>query len=91
MRSALTGLTSYSEWTGVLLSTLLRESGIRQSASWVLAEGADAAHIALSIPIDKALNDVLVAYAQNSEALRPEQRYPLRLVVPGWEDNISVK
>jgi len=85
------GLTSCSEWTGVLLSTLLRESGIRQSASWVLAEGADAAHMARSIPVGKAMNDVLVAYAQNGEALRPEQGYPLRLVVPGWEGNISVK
>ena len=85
------GLTSCSEWTGVLLSTLLRESGLRPQASWVLAEGADAARLARSIPLTKALDDVLVAYAQNGEALRPGQGYPLRLVVPGWEGNVSVK
>ena len=44
-----------------------------------------------SIPIDKALKDILVAYGQNGEALRPEQGYPLRLIVPGWEGNVCVK
>src|SRR5688572_25123781 len=71
------GLTSCSEWTGVWLSTLLQECGVRAGASWVLAEGADAARMARSIPLDKAMNDVLIAYAQNGEALRPEQGYPL--------------
>ncbi len=85
------GLTSCSEWTGVWLSTLLRECGVRAAGSWVLAEGADAARMARSIPIAKAMDDVLVAYAQNGEGLRPEQGYPLRLVVAGWEGNISVK
>jgi sulfane dehydrogenase subunit SoxC len=85
------GLTSCSEWTGVWLSTLLRECGVRASASWVLAEGADAARMARSLPIGKAMNDVLIAYAQNGEALRPEQGYPLRLVAPGWEGNVNVK
>jgi sulfane dehydrogenase subunit SoxC len=85
------GLTSCSEWTGVWLSTLLRECGVQGGASWVLAEGADAARMARSIPLDKAMSDVLIAYAQNGEALRPEQGYPLRLVVAGWEGNVSVK
>ena len=85
------GLTSCCEWTGVWLSTLLRECGVRSAGSWVLAEGADAVRMARSIPIAKAMDDVLVAYAQNGEALRPEQGYPLRLVVAGWEGNISVK
>jgi sulfane dehydrogenase subunit SoxC len=85
------GLTSCCEWTGVWLSTLLRECGLRAAGSWVLAEGGDAARMARSIPIAKAMDDVLVAYAQNGEALRPEQGYPLRLVVAGWEGNISVK
>jgi sulfane dehydrogenase subunit SoxC len=85
------GLMSCSEWTGVRLSTVLRECGIGAAASWVLAEGADACRMARSIPIAKALDDTLVAYGQNGEALRPEQGYPLRLVVPGWEGNISVK
>lgn len=85
------GLTSCSEWTGVWLSTLLRECDAQADASWVLAEGADAARMARSLPMAKALNDVLIAYAQNGEALRPEQGYPLRLVAPGWEGNVNVK
>lgn len=85
------GLTSCSEWTGAWLGTLLRECGIQSTASWALAEGADAARVARSIPIAKALDNVLVAYAQNGEPLRPEQGYPLRLVVPGWEGITNVK
>ena len=85
------GLTSCSEWTGVWLSTLLRESGVQPRGTWILAEGADACKLARSIPIAKAMHDVLLAYGQNGEALRPEQGYPLRLIVPGWEGNVSVK
>jgi len=85
------GLLSCSEWTGVLLSTLLQEAGLKDSAQWIVAEGADAARHTRSIPIHKALDDVIVAYGQNGEAIRPEQGYPLRLVVPGWEGNINVK
>lgn len=85
------GLVSCSEWTGVLLSTLLNEVGVKPEARWVLAEGADASRLARSVPLEKAMDDVLVAYAQNGEAVRPEQGFPLRLVVPGWEGNISVK
>jgi sulfane dehydrogenase subunit SoxC len=85
------GLTSCSEWTGVWLSTLLRECGPGAGATWLLAEGADAARVARSLPMRKALDNVLVAYAQNGEPLRPEQGYPLRLVVPGWEGITNVK
>lgn len=85
------GLVSCSEWTGVSLSTLLREAGIRSGGKWILAEGADACRLARSIPLAKALDDTLVAYGQNGEALRPEQGYPLRLVVPGWEGNVNIK
>jgi sulfane dehydrogenase subunit SoxC len=85
------GLTSCSEWTGVWLSTLLRECGVQPKGTWILAEGADACKLARSIPIAKATRDVLVAYGQNGEALRPEQGYPLRLIVPGWEGNVNVK
>jgi sulfane dehydrogenase subunit SoxC len=85
------GMTSCSEWTGVWLQTLLRECGVRSAATWLLAEGADAARVARSIPIAKAMSDVLVAYAQNGEPLRPEQGYPLRLIVPGWEGIINIK
>jgi sulfane dehydrogenase subunit SoxC len=85
------GLVSCSEWTGVLLGTLLREAGLKTSARWIVAEGADASRHSRSIPVEKALDDVLVAYGQNGEAVRPEQGYPLRLVVPGWEGNVNVK
>lgn len=85
------GLTSCSEWTGVRLASLLTEVGVEPRASWVLAEGADGAAMTRSIPLQKCLEDVIVAYGQNGEALRPEQGYPLRLVVPGWEGNISIK
>jgi sulfane dehydrogenase subunit SoxC len=85
------GLVSCSEWSGVLLSTLLREAGLKDSARWIVAEGADASRHSRSIPIGKALDDVIVAYGQNGEAVRPEQGYPLRLVVPGWEGNVNVK
>ncbi|MBI5444584.1 MAG: sulfite dehydrogenase, partial [Deltaproteobacteria bacterium] len=88
---AVDGLVSTSEWTGVLLSTLLWEAGVEPSARWVVAEGFDAAAMTRSIPMEKAVADVLVAYGQNGEALRPEQGYPVRLVVPGWEGNINVK
>ena len=87
----LAGLTSQSEWTGVSLATLLREAGVRPGASWFLAEGSDAAVMTRSIPLDKGLEDALVAYAQNGEAIRPAQGYPARLLLPGWEGNTSVK
>ena len=85
------GMLSCSEWTGVRLSTLLAEVGIKPTAKWLLAEGADGAAMGRSIPIEKALDDVIVAYAQNGEMIRPEQGYPIRLVNPGWEGNTSVK
>lgn len=85
------GLLSTSEWTGVPLSTILREAGIEDSAQWVLAEGADAAVMTRSIPLDKCWDDALLAYGQNGEAIRPEQGYPLRLVVPGFEGNTHIK
>ncbi|HEV8437694.1 MAG TPA: sulfite dehydrogenase [Methylomirabilota bacterium] len=85
------GATSCSEWTGVPLSLLLREVGVQKGAAWVLAEGADGSGNERSLPLAKAMDDVLVAYGQNGEAARPENGYPLRLIVPGWTANISVK
>jgi sulfane dehydrogenase subunit SoxC len=85
------GLLSNSEWTGVPLKTVLEEAGIKQKARWVVVEGADASRMSRSIPLQKALDDVLVAYGQNGEPLRPEQGYPVRLIVPGWEGNINIK
>lgn len=85
------GLLSTSEWTGVPLATLLREVGVRPGARWIVAEGGDAALLNRSVPIEKALDDALIAYGQNGEALRPEQGYPARLFLPGWEGNTNVK
>jgi sulfane dehydrogenase subunit SoxC len=85
------GLTSCSEWTGVPVATLFREAGASPKAKWFLAEGSDAAVLTRSIPIEKAFDDALIAYAQNGEALRPEQGYPARLLVPGYEGVTNVK
>jgi sulfane dehydrogenase subunit SoxC len=87
----LAGLTSTSEWTGVPLATLFREAGASPKATWFLAEGSDAAVMTRSVPVAKAYDDALIAYGQNGEAIRPEQGYPARLFLPGWEGNASVK
>ena len=85
------GLISCCEWTGVPLSTILDEVGVKPEAKWILAEGADAAAMTRSVPLEKALDDALVVYAQNGEMLRSEQGYPVRLFLPGFEANMSVK
>ncbi|MBM3768699.1 MAG: sulfite dehydrogenase [Acidobacteria bacterium] len=85
------GLASCSEWTGVSLKVLLDEAGLKKEGKWLLAEGADACKMFRSLPIEKCLADCFVAYAQNGEALRPEQGFPLRLMVPGYEGNVCVK
>ena len=88
---SLDGLLSTSEWTGVPVSTVLREVGVRPGASWILAEGGDAAVMSRSVPLEKVMDDALLAYGQNGEAIRPEQGYPVRLLLPGWEGNAQVK
>jgi len=88
---AIHGNMSCSEWTGIPLRVLLEEAGLAASTKWLLAEGADSAHMSRSIPIEKAFDDALVALYQNGERLRPEQGYPVRLLLPGWEGNMSVK
>lgn len=85
------GLVSCSEWTGVPLSILLDEAGLDPAASWVLAEGADAAAMSRSVPLEKIMDDAIVALYQNGERLRPGNGYPLRLFLPGYEGNMSVK
>ncbi|WLG70362.1 sulfite dehydrogenase [Pseudomonas brassicacearum] len=85
------GLVSCAEWTGVTLKTLLDEAGLKPQAKWIIAEGADGAAMTRSIPIEKCLDDVMVVYSQNGERLRPEQGYPLRLFVPGYEGNTHIK
>ncbi|MFT6105620.1 MAG: sulfane dehydrogenase subunit SoxC [Paracoccaceae bacterium] len=78
-------------YTGVPLRLLLAEAGVKTAGKWLLAEGADASGMTRSIPMEKALDDCLVAFKMNGEALRAEQGYPVRLVVPGWEGNMWVK
>ena len=85
------GLVSNGEWTGVLLATLLRHVGVRAAGKWVLAEGADSNKLSRSVPIEKAMDDAIVAYAFNGEPLRPSNGYPVRLLLPGYEGNMSVK
>lgn len=85
------GLVSCSEWTGVPLSILLEEAGLQPTARWLIAEGADAAAMNVSIPIEKAKDDAILALYQNGECLRPENGYPLRLLLPGWEGVTQVK
>lgn len=87
----LDGLLSTSEWTGVPLSTLLRDVGVDPRGKWLVAESFDAAAMTRSIPLEKAWDDILVAYGQNGEAIRPEQGYPVRLLIPGWEGNSQIK
>jgi sulfane dehydrogenase subunit SoxC len=88
---ALHGLASCSEWTGVLLSTLLEETGISPKAKWMIAEGADSPHLSRSVPVAKALDDAMVALYQNGERIQPGQGYPMRLWLPGYEGNMNVK
>lgn len=85
------GLVSNAEWTGVPLRLLLQEAGLKPEAKWAVAEAADGASLNVSIPVDKLLDDAILALYQNGERLRPENGYPLRLVLPGWEGIVNVK
>ena len=88
---AIHGLVSCSEWTGVMLSTLLEEAGVDPKAKWLIAEGADSLALSRSVPIAKALDDAMVALYQNGERIMPGNGYPMRLLLPGWEGNMNVK
>lgn len=85
------GLLSTSDWTGVRFSDVAALVGIDPDARWMLAEGADGAVMTRSIPMEKMLSDAILAYGQNGEAIRPEQGYPLRLLLPGYEGNTHIK
>ena len=85
------GMSSNSEWTGVPLRALLEAVGVRRGASWFLAEGGDAALLSRSAPLEKAMDDAIVAYAQNGEPLRPANGYPARLLLPGYEGSACIK
>lgn len=85
------GLVSNAEWTGVPLDLLLDEAGVRPEGKWVIAIGDDGPGMARSIPIEKMMGDGILALYQNGERLRPEQGYPMRLLLPGYEGNMNVK
>jgi sulfane dehydrogenase subunit SoxC len=85
------GLASCSEWTGVPVKLLLAEAKLKPEAKWVIAEGADACKLTRSIPVEKLLDDAMIVYAQNGEPIRPEQGFPMRLLLPGWEGNANIK
>jgi DMSO/TMAO reductase YedYZ molybdopterin-dependent catalytic subunit/mono/diheme cytochrome c family protein len=85
------GMVSCAEWTGVLLSTLLKECGLKGSAKWFVAEGAEEVKGASSMPIAKAMDDCIIAYGMNGEPVRPQNGFPLRLMVPGFEGIFHTK
>ena len=85
------GKTSCSEWTGVPVSLLLQEAGVQQGAYWLVAEGAEKGNRAQSVPLEKAMDDALVAYGQNGEPLRPEQGFPIRMLLPGCTGGVNTK
>lgn len=89
--SSLHGLVAASEWGGVPLSVLLEETGIKPEGKWIIADGADAAMMSRSVPLEKVLDDAIIALYQNGERLRPSNGYPMRLFLPGWEGNACVK
>ena len=85
------GMMSNTEWTGVRLKTILDQIGLKPTAKWMLAEGSDGSEMGRTVPVEKVLDDAMIVWGQNGEALRPEQGYPVRLMLPGWEANLCVK
>jgi len=85
------GMASCSEWSGVPLSVLLNEAGVKSGGTWLINEGGDAGKFSHTLPMQKAMDDCFVAYNQNGDDLRREQGYPIRMIVPGWEGPFNVK
>lgn len=85
------GLLSNTEWSGIPLSVLMDEAGVQPEGRWVVAVGGDGPALARSIPIEKIMQDGILALYQNGERIRPEQGYPMRLLLPGFEGNMNVK
>jgi len=85
------GFMSSAEWTGVYIKDIIKDLGVKKEALWMLAEGSDNSEMGRTVPMDKVLDDAMLVWAQNGEALRPEQGYPVRLLLPGWEGNLCVK
>ncbi len=85
------GFMASAQWTGVYIKTILEDLGVKPEAQWMLAEGSDNSEMGRTVPMDKVLDDAMIVWGQNGEALRPEQGYPARLLLPGWEGNLCVK
>jgi DMSO/TMAO reductase YedYZ molybdopterin-dependent catalytic subunit len=97
------GAVGNAEWTGVRLRDVLERSGVSDKACEIVFEGADSGTIAelprpggkvnfaRSVPIEKAMHDVLLAFAMNGEPLTKAHGFPLRAMVPGWYGMASVK
>jgi len=85
------GAHSNAEWTGVMLSTLLNQGGVQAKGQWVVLEGAENEKGANTIPMNKAMDDTLIAYGQSGEPLRPNNGFPLRALVPGYEGIFNIK
>ena len=97
------GAVGNAEWTGVSLGELLRQAGVKSGAIEVILEGADSGaiaepprpagkiHFARSIPLGKAMDDVLLAFRMNGQPLAPAHGFPLRAIVPGWYGMAAIK
>ena len=85
------GQVSCSDWTGVPLSSLMDEAGVDPKGTWILAETADSSGLTRSIPMEKVMKDAMIALYQNGERLMPSNGYPMRLFLPGFEGNMSIK
>ena len=85
------GEYSCSEWTGVLVSALLERAGVQRGAKWLWVGSADPVSDTVSIPLAKGMDDAMICYGQNGEAVRPENGFPLRFLAPGFEGMRNVK
>ena len=97
------GAIGNAEWTGVRLRDLLQRAGMANEAREIILEGADNGTIAepprpagkinfaRSVPVEKAMDDVLLAFAMNGEPLSATHGFPLRAIVPGWYGMASIK
>ena len=94
------GAIGVARWTGVALATVLRHAGIRPDATSVMAvglddpyvvDGVDHGRVRRPLPIEKALDDVLVVWEMNGRPLPLDHGFPVRLIVPGWVGVASIK
>lgn len=86
------GAASCAEWTGVSVRTLLEKAGMDPSVTQVVFVGGDQLGVTRALPAEKALDpDTIIAYTQNGEAVRPENGFPARLLVPRWIGIANIK